>query len=46
MLFTVYSSEGDEVLSVKIARRLRVAFQGQSNEKTKLKFGYNLADGK
>lgn len=48
MLFTVYSSEGDEVLAVKVARRLRVTYQGsgEGEEKQRLKFGLNLADGK
>ena len=48
MLFTIYSSEGDEVLSLKVARRMRLTYQGDQSEKErkKIKFGQNLADGK
>ncbi len=50
MLFTIYSSEGDEVLALKVARRLRLTYQGGEgggeNNKRRLKFGFNLADGK
>lgn len=47
MLFTIYSSEGDEVLSVKIAKRLRLTYQGvNEKDKKRLKFGFNLADGR
>ena len=47
MLFTIYSSEGDEVLSLKISRRLRLTYQGQTEkEKKRIKFGFNLADGR
>ena len=48
MLFTIYSSEGDEVLSLKVARRMRLTYQGDLSEKErkKIKFGPNLADGK
>ena len=40
MLFTIYSSEGDEVLSVKVARRLRITYQG-AMEKVKKRHGVN-----
>lgn len=47
MLFTIYSSEGEEVLSLKIARRLRFQYQGTfDNNKKRVKIGPNLADGK
>jgi len=50
MLFTAYSTEGDEILALKIARRLRMTYQGQSGSgsetKKRLKFGFNLADGR
>ncbi len=47
MLFTVYSSEGDEVLALKVGRKLRLSYQGeQSGEKKRIKFGLNLADGR
>jgi len=48
MLFTAYSAEGDEVLAIKIARRLRMTYQGRTGADTKrrLKFGFDLADGK
>ena len=46
MLFTAYSSEGHEVLSLKIARRLRVQYQGELGSKDRIKFAPNLADGK
>lgn len=47
MLFTIYSSEGDEILSLRIARRLKLTLQSQmSREKRRVKFGANLADGR
>ncbi len=47
MLFTVYSSEGDEVLALKVGRKLRLSYQGErEGEKKRTKFGFNLADGK
>ena len=47
MLFTIYSSEGEEVLSLKISRRLRLTYQGAvAKQKKRIKFGFNLADGR
>ena len=47
VLFTIYSSEGDEVLSVRIAKRLKVTYQGSlTGRKERIKFGASLADGR
>ena len=45
-LFSIYSSEGLEVLSVRIARRLRIGYQGilSGRTKHKIKFGSQLGD--
>ena len=47
-LFSIYSSEGIEVLSVRIARRLRMGYQGilSGRNKQKIKFGAQLGDAK
>ncbi len=46
MLFTIYSAEGLEVLSLKIGRRMKLYYQGiQTRSKNVVKFGARLADG-
>ena len=47
VLFTIYSAEGEEILSLKIARRLRLMYQGQLDKDShRVKFRPNLVDGK
>ena len=47
VLFTIYSAEGEEVMSLKVARRLRLTYRGQlDNSKKVVKFRPNLVDGK
>ena len=46
-LFSIYSAEGNEVFTMKIARRLRLTYQGRSSDKKhRVKFGAKLADAK
>ena len=46
-LFSIYSAEGNEVFTMKIARRLRLTYQGRSSDKGhRVKFGAKLADAK
>ena len=46
-LLNIYSSDGDEVLSVKIGRKINLNYQGVAGSSAKkIKFGASLNDGR